>query len=44
MSGNRKKYKKMRARFDESMRLNNQLFLDEQHGVESAKRLAQENE
>ena len=44
MPGIRKKYRKMRIKFDEKMRQSNELFVEEQLAVETAKRLAQENE
>lgn len=44
MSDIRKKYRKMRIKFDEVMRQNNSLFMEEQLADETAKRLAQENE
>ena len=40
----RKKYRKMRIKFDEAMRQSNSLFMEEQLADETAKRLAQENE
>jgi hypothetical protein len=40
----RKKYRKMRIKFDEIMRMSNQFYTDEQRAVETARRLAQENE
>lgn len=44
MSDNRKKYRKMRIKFDEAMRESNSLFLEEQVGNETVMRLMQENE
>ena len=40
----RKKYRKMRFKFDEIMRQSNELCLLEQQAEETAKRLARENE
>ncbi|KAM0127989.1 hypothetical protein ACHAO1_009226 [Botrytis cinerea] len=40
----RKKYRKMRIKFDEAMRQNNHLFMEEQLADETAKKLAREND
>jgi cell fate (sporulation/competence/biofilm development) regulator YlbF (YheA/YmcA/DUF963 family) len=40
----RKKYRKMRIKFDAKMQESNHLCNKEQQGAETAKRLAQENE
>jgi hypothetical protein len=40
----RKKYKKMKIKFDEAMRISNKCCVDEQKGLDTAKRLAIENE
>jgi hypothetical protein len=40
----RKKYRKMRIKFDAKMQESNNLCAKEQHGAGTAKRLAQENE
>lgn len=40
----RKKYRKMRLKFEEVMKESNDLYVEEQLAVETAKRLAQENE
>jgi len=40
----RKKYRKMRMKFDEVMRQSDELYVEEQLAIETAKRLAQENE
>ncbi|KAI9647837.1 hypothetical protein NHQ30_004225 [Ciborinia camelliae] len=40
----RKKYRKMRIKFDEAMRQSNLLFMEEQLADETAKRLAQKND
>ncbi|ESZ96474.1 hypothetical protein SBOR_3096 [Sclerotinia borealis F-4128] len=40
----RKKYRKMRIKFDEAMRRSNSLFMEEQLAGETAKKLAQEND
>lgn len=44
MSDNRKKYRKMRIKFDEAMRESNSLFMEEQVANETVMRLMQENE
>jgi hypothetical protein len=44
MSATRKKYRKMRIKFDDKMRQSNEWFVEEQLAVETARRLAQENE
>lgn len=44
MSSIRKKYRKMRVKFDEIMRLSNEICINEQHAAATARRLAQENE
>jgi hypothetical protein len=44
MSTIRKKYRKIRVKFDEIMRESNALFVEEQKADQTAKRLAQENE
>src|SRR2546426_65693 len=41
---NRKKYRKMRIKFDEQMKLSNDLFTMEHNAKETARRLAQQNE
>ncbi|KAF7861544.1 hypothetical protein EAF04_008106 [Stromatinia cepivora] len=40
----RKKYRKMRIKFDEAMRQSNSLFMEEQLADETAKRLARDND
>ncbi|RDW61004.1 hypothetical protein BP6252_12387 [Coleophoma cylindrospora] len=40
----KKKYRKMRAKFDETMRQSNEYYVDEQKASDTAKRLAQEND
>jgi hypothetical protein len=40
----RKKYRKMRIKFEEKMRDSNVWFVEEQLAVETARRLAEENE
>ncbi|RAL61414.1 hypothetical protein DID88_009344 [Monilinia fructigena] len=44
MSDIRKKYRKMRIKFDKAMRQSNSLFMEEQLADETAKRLAREND
>ncbi|PQE04669.1 IEC3 subunit of the ino80 complex chromatin re-modelling domain-containing protein [Rutstroemia sp. NJR-2017a BBW] len=44
MSAIRKKYRKIRVKFDEIMRESNALFVEEQKADQTAKRLAQEND
>jgi IEC3 subunit of the Ino80 complex, chromatin re-modelling len=44
MALTRKKYRKMRIKFEEKMNLSNQLFKEEQDAAETARRLALENE
>ncbi|KAM3075040.1 hypothetical protein ACMFMG_007500 [Clarireedia jacksonii] len=44
MSKIRKKYRKIRVKFDEIMRQSNALFVEEQKADQTAKRLAQEND
>jgi len=44
MSAIRKKYRKMRIKFDEKMRQSNERYMEEQLAMETARRLAQENE
>jgi hypothetical protein len=44
MASIRKKYRKMRIKFEEKMSLSNQLFKEEQDSAETARRLALENE
>lgn len=40
----RKKFRKMKHKFDAAMQQSNELFIQEQHALKTAKRLAQENE
>jgi hypothetical protein len=44
MESDRKKYRKMRMKFDDKMRESNAFFVDEQLAEETARRLAIENE
>jgi len=44
MSSIRKKYRKMRIKFDEKMRQSNVWYMEEQAATETARRLAQQNE
>ncbi|KAH7419984.1 IEC3 subunit of the Ino80 complex, chromatin re-modelling-domain-containing protein [Cadophora sp. MPI-SDFR-AT-0126] len=40
----KKKFRKMKIKFDEAMRQSNDLYLEEQRAIKTAKRLAQEND
>ncbi len=40
----RKKFRKLKVKFDEAMRQSNEYFVNEQRGIETAKRIALENE
>lgn len=40
----KKKYRKMRIKFDDAMSKSNDFFKQERHAVETAKRLKQQNE
>ena len=40
----RKKYRKMRIKFDEVMRESNENYMKEQKAIETGRRLARENE
>jgi hypothetical protein len=44
MGVNRKKYRKMRIKFDEVMRDSNENYMKEQRAIETGRRLARENE
>jgi hypothetical protein len=44
MSSIRKKYRKMKFKFDEAMKLSNELYTQEQNAENTAKRIAHENE
>jgi len=44
MSTIRKKYRKMRIKFDDAMSKSNDFFKQERHALETAKRLKQQNE
>ena len=44
MLHSRKKYRKMRIKFDEAMRQSNDLYLEEQRAMKTSKRLTQEIE
>ena len=43
-SPTRKKYRKMRIKFDEKMRQSNEWYIQEQMAIETARRIAQQNE
>jgi len=40
----RKKFRKIKVKFDEAMRQNNDFYIKEQQAVETARHLAQQNE
>jgi len=44
MAAPRKKYRKMRIKFDEAMRMSNELYTQEQNAKNTAKRLREQNE
>jgi hypothetical protein len=44
MTGIRKKFRKMKVRFDFAMRQSNDIYILERKGIETARRIAIENE